>query len=162
MKHIIHAALAASMALASVANAHEFTSGTLTVAHVFAFETPKTARVGAGYMMITNSGPEADTLLSVKADFPKVMLHKTEEQDGVARMLHMDAVEIPAGATVAFEPGGLHVMFMGLNGDPLERGEKIPATLVFENAGDVSVIFTVMDRKAGSKAMDHSNHGATN
>ncbi|PJN92451.1 hypothetical protein CNY89_29595, partial [Amaricoccus sp. HAR-UPW-R2A-40] len=36
---------------------------------------------------------------------------------------------------MTFAPGGAHVMFMGLDGDPFEVGEVIPATLVFEKAG---------------------------
>jgi copper(I)-binding protein len=34
-------------------------------------------------------------------------------------------------------------MFMGLIGDPFEEGETVPATLVFENAGEVEIEFNV-------------------
>ena len=52
------------------------------------------------------------------------------------KMRHVDAVEIPPGESVRLEPGGLHVMLMGV--DPaLEAGERISVTLVFERAGEV-------------------------
>ena len=71
--------------------------------------------------------------------------------DGVARMVHLDAIDIPAGGSVTLAPGGLHIMLMGLTG-PVTEGDMIPATLVFETAGRVEVEFSV-DAPAG---MDHS------
>lgn len=141
--------------------AHEFTSGPLTIDHPMAFETAQTAMSAGGYMTITNTGTQTDQLVGIEADFPKVMLHTTEEKDGIARMMHVDTIEIPAGGTVALQPGGLHVMFMGLNGDPFEVGEEIPATLIFEQAGPVEVVFIVEERgDNGAAKIDHSNHGA--
>ena len=40
------------------------------------------------------------------------------------------------------ERGGLHVMFMGLNG-PFEEGAAVDVTLVFENAGEIDVAIPV-------------------
>ncbi|WP_246227543.1 copper chaperone PCu(A)C [Roseobacter ponti] len=130
------------------ATAQQITAGDLVIDHPFVFETPVTAMAGGGYLEITNTGDTADRLIGVEADFPRVMIHTTEEKDGVARMMHVDAVEVPAGATTVLAPGGFHVMFMGLQGDPFETGEQIPATLIFENAGRVDVIFDVRSRTA--------------
>lgn len=142
---------------AGPATAHEYKVGNLSVDHPFAYETPKVARAGGGYMMITNSGAEADRLIEVRAEFPQVMIHlSTVDDQGVARMEHVMALDIPAGETVELAPGGYHVMFMGLNGNPLEEGDKVPATLVFEKAGELEVVFNVEKRKHGSE--DHSNH----
>lgn len=155
MKHIL--ALTVALGLPGLAAAHEFTAGDLEVIHPMAFETPKAAKSGAGYLEIVNMGDAADALLEVRADFPKVMLHKSEEKDGVASMMHVDKIAIPAGETVSLAPGGFHVMFMGLNGDPLEKGEKIKATLVFERAGELEVEFTVEPRRGADGHADH-NH----
>lgn len=139
----------------SLAAAHEFTLGDLEILHPMAFETPVTAKSGAGYLTVTNTGESDDSLVEVRADFPKVMLHLSEEKDGVATMTHVDKLDIPAGETVELAPGGYHVMFMGLGGDPLEVGEKIKATLVFEQAGEIDVEFNVEPRDGAS---DHSGH----
>ena len=77
----------------------------------------------------------------------------------IARMMKVEGITVPAGETVALEPGGFHVMFMGLRGDPFEVGEEIPATLTFENAGDLSILFTVEKRRMDHGTMDHSGHG---
>lgn len=120
--------------------------GPIQVTNAYAFETPKTAMAGAGYLTLQNSGETADRLIAVQADFPQVMIHTTEEKEGVTRMMHVDAVDIAAGSTVTFAPGSLHVMFMGLAGDPFEVGEEVPTVLVFEQAGEVDVVFKVVAR----------------
>ncbi|WP_299851753.1 copper chaperone PCu(A)C [uncultured Roseovarius sp.] len=143
--------LTLALGLPTLATAHDFTAKDLEIQHPMAFETPVTAKSGAGYFIVNNTGKTDDTLLEVRADFPKVMLHKSEEKDGVATMMHVDKIDIPAGETIELAPGGFHVMFMGLDGDPLEEGEKIKATLVFEHAGEVEIEFNVEPRSKAAE-----------
>lgn len=133
--------------------AHDYRVGDLVVNHPVAHETIKSAMSGAGYFTVTNNGDNDDRLLAVTADFPRVMMHDTSVTDGIATMAHLsDGVIVPAGGTISFAPGGMHVMFMGLKGDPFEVGEEIPATLTFETAGDVAIVFNV---EAMSTTHDH-------
>lgn len=143
--------------LPSYSLAHDYAVGDLAIAHPIAFETAATARAGAGYMAITNDGKTDDRLVAVDADFPRVMLHETRTEGDIATMVHLDEIIIPAGETVVFEPGGKHVMFMGL-GEPFELGDDIPATLTFENAGAVGVVFKVEARPESGTDTDHSHH----
>ncbi len=156
MKLFSRMATAAFCTFATAVAAHDFKVGDLVIGHPMAFETARTAMSGGGFFSVTNTGDSDDRLLEVRAEFPSVQLHNTEMTDDVARMFHVDAVDIPAGETVQLAPGGLHVMFMGLGGDPFEAGETFPATLVFEKAGEVEVVFNVEARTA--EAMDHSGH----
>ncbi|WP_386679556.1 copper chaperone PCu(A)C [Loktanella sp. R86503] len=145
--------------LPGFAMGHDYKVGDLHVEHPFARATPTTAMTGAGYLTILNSGAEDDTLVAIEADFPRVMMHDSATVDGIATMTHVDAVTIPAGESVSFEPGGMHVMFMGLNGDPLEVGENVPATLVFEKAGRLDVVFNVEEASTDAAGHDaHTNH----
>jgi len=123
--------------------AHEYKIGDLVIDHPIARETTAMAMSSAGYFVVTNTGETDDTLLAVRADFPRVMVHDTEVVNDVATMVHLDQLVIPAGETVTLAPGGKHVMFMGLKGDPMEEGEQVPATLVFENAGEIDIMFNV-------------------
>ena len=94
-------------------------------------------------------------------DFPRVSLHGTEtDPQGVTRMIPIDGIEIAPGETVTLAPGGMHVMFMGLDGDPFEEGERIPATLVFERAGEISVEFWVEPRDGGMTGHEGHDHGS--
>ena len=151
--------LAALLALASPLAAHEYEAGDLVVGHPYALATAPSAKTGAGYLTVTNEGDAPDRLVAVETAFPMTMLHATEvDAAGTARMVHLDGVDIPAGATVTLAPGGVHVMFMGLTG-PLEAGRAFPATLVFEKAGPVPVEFKVEARDAADGAPDaHADH----
>ncbi len=153
-------ALLGALALgATTAIADEYKVGDLVITHPMAFETAQTAQTGGGFLTITNTGATADMLVGVTADFPRVEIHTTEMNGDVARMMRVEAIEIPAGETVALQPGGFHVMFMGLGGDPFEVGEEIPATLMFENAGALEIRFQVEERTMGDHGtMNHAGN----
>ena len=63
-------------------------------------------------------------------------------------------IPIPAGATVTLQPGGLHVMLIGLTA-PLAQGGRVPLTLRFARAGEVRVVLDV--QAAGARGM--GGHG---
>lgn len=71
-----------------------------------------------------------------------------------------DGIAVPAGATVTLAPGGLHLMFMRLNG-PLVEGQSVGVTLDFEKAGAVALEMPVLASGA-AEAEGHgmAHHGA--
>ena len=141
--------LAALAILAAAASVHaQDHSGSIVVSDAYIYETPPNSTSGGGYLTIENTGEAADRLLEVRADYPQVMIHESRMADGVARMGAVEGVEIAPGEIVRFAPGGLHVMFMDTGGDRFEEGESVPATLVFEMAGEVPFAFTVIRRGA--------------
>ena len=88
---------------------------------------------------IDNAGDGDDEL--VRASSPAaaaVELHRTEIDDGRATMTELDAVTIPAGETVAFRPGGLHLMVV-LPDETVTEGGTFPLTLHFDRSGDRTV-----------------------
>ena len=96
-------------------------------------------RPGVVYLTIRNTGAADDVLMGITttvADRP--MLHETVVTDGIASMPHVMSVPVPAGGTIALEPGGFHAMLMRLN-QTLEKGATFPVTLTFQNAGAVTV-----------------------
>ncbi|NNU79822.1 copper chaperone PCu(A)C [Halovulum dunhuangense] len=140
--------------------AHDYKLGDLVIEHPHSYATPPVARAGAGYMTIRNTGTEAEVLLSASAGFADAQIHITEAgADGVMRMIEQEAgVPIPAGESVSFMPGGLHVMFTGLQA-PFVTGEANDVTLVFERAGEITVSFEIEDRPAVTTGtMGHEGH----
>lgn len=98
----------------------------------------------AVYMTISNTG-DADRLVKASSDVAAaVELHNNENKDGVMIMTQLQSVDVPAGGTVEFDPGGMHVMLIGLKRD-LKPGDTVPITLQFAQAGDVAVQATVRD-----------------
>lgn len=112
--------------------------GDLAVSGAWSRASIGTGRPGIVYLTIRNDGAD-DVLTGLATPAAAMpMLHETVMEDGVATMPHVTAVPVPAGATVALEPGGLHAMLMDLTA-PLEEGTTIPVTLTFEQAGEVTV-----------------------
>ncbi len=156
----ITAVLACALAFPSLAG--DIIAGDLRIERPVVFKSFAKARAAGGYMRVTNTGETDDLLIGVTVDGPMAMLHESREEDGVMRMIHLDAIEIPAGETVSFQPGGLHVMIMGLQPDDLPVGEVLDATLIFDRAGEVEVIFNVEELPADGKMMDHGGHSHDN
>ena len=130
----------------------------LTVSDAYSFAAPKNARTAAGYLTLTNTGDEPAILVGVEADFPRVMLHDTEIKDDVARMFHVEKFEIPAGGELKLEPGSGHIMFMGLDGEPIEDGEEIPVRLIFDTHDPLDVQLDVRTRETGHGHGHGGNH----
>ena len=138
------AALALLCALAAPAAwADTFKSGEITVEDAWARATPKGAPVGVGYLTIRNDGATPDRLIGGASEFAAVQLHEMSMADGVMKMREVaGGLEIPAHGAVTLKPSGYHLMFVGLK-QPLALGEKVRASLKFEHAGDISVLFAV-------------------
>ncbi len=129
-------------------------AGDIAVEGVWARASAGMARAGAAFMTIKNSG-ETDKLVAAKADVSKrVELHTHLHEDGVMKMRQVENIEAAKGMTM-LKPGGLHVMFMGLNA-PFKAGTNFPLTLVFEKAGEIKVDVKV--RKAGAMGAGEMKH----
>ena len=102
-------------------------------------EAPPGARMLAAYLTVKNSGTEDRMLVEVQSPaFSHVMLHKSEVVDGVARMIHLDEVVIPARGSVQFQPGGLHLM-MPAPEARLSAGDRVPLVLIFADGSRIEV-----------------------
>ncbi len=130
--------VSAGMITPGPAEAQDATIGTLTIKSVWARMPSGSANATAIYFTIVNGGA-ADKLVSAATEVAaKTNLHKSKMSGSMMSMGAVPSVEVPAGATVAFAPGGLHVMVSGLT-RPLKSGDRFPLTLAFEKAGSVTV-----------------------
>ena len=98
------------------------------------------ASPGVVYLSISNTGKRADRLLAVRSPACRVAeLHETRlEGDRMSMVMLPDGVEIPAGSTVEFAPGGLHIMLLELHEDLLV-GQTFDVELDFQISGTVRV-----------------------
>jgi hypothetical protein len=119
-------------------------AGDIEIAEGFVTSAGPRAPTAAAYVTIVNKGSEDDRLTGASgAAARRVELHRHVLEDDVARMLPIpEGVPAPAGATVTLEPGGMHVMLMGLT-EPLTPGASVALTLVFEKAGPLTLTLPV-------------------
>lgn len=141
----------------------------MVVEAAWARNSPMMAEMGAAYMTITS--PVDDKLVSASVDasiaamaqiHEVVMVMPTEDTmamgsetttamgtgdtmpAGEMTMREVEFIELPAGVAVQLKPGGYHIMLMQLVA-PLELGTTIKITLVFENAGEITVDVPVLE-----------------
>jgi copper(I)-binding protein len=144
MKAII-IGLAAFVALATGAQAHDYKIGTLHIVHPWARATPKGASIGGGYMKITNNGTVSDRLVGGSSPIAeRFEVHEMSMDNGVMRMrLLKDGLEIKPGETVELKPGSFHVMLVNLK-QPIVEKERVKGTLIFEKAGTIEVEYATV------------------
>ena len=93
----------------------------------------------AAYLRITNGTLDGDTLVGASTPAATTAsIHQTVTDDSGMTGMHAATLTVPAGETVALEPGGYHVMLTGLAAD-LAPGSEIQLTLTFERAGPLVV-----------------------
>jgi copper(I)-binding protein len=98
----------------------------------------------AGYLTITNDGPD-DVLVAATSSIAKrAVVHLMSITNGVMKMGDVGAgIAIPHGQTVELKPMSSHIMFMGLTSEPA-KGTSFDGTLTFAKAGSLKVSFKVL------------------
>lgn len=98
----------------------------------------------AAYFSYSNNLDKPDTLLSVNSVVAReTQVHESyEAEDGMVGMREQREVIIPAGESVVFKQGGLHVMMMDLRED-LNAGDSVLVELELKLAGKVSTLLPV-------------------
>lgn len=144
---------------AAPASAHEYKVGQLVIGHPWSRETPGGAKIGGGYLTVTNNGSDTERLLGGSIEVADhIEIHEMKMDGAVMQMRPLpDGVEIKPGETIKLEPGGYHMMFMDLK-QPLKKGDMIKAALQFQKAGKVEVEFKVESLGAASPSTSGHNH----
>jgi copper(I)-binding protein len=139
------AVLTAAALFTAPALAHEVKVGSLALTDLWTRATPPKAPTAGGYLTITNTGSEADTLVSASTPLAeKGEIHLMETKDGVMTMKPVEGgIALPAGESVALAPGGYHLMFLGMK-EPIVEGGKMPVTLTFAKAGTIETFLHIL------------------
>lgn len=96
-------------------------------------------RPGAAYFTVTG-GDKGDTLLAVSTPAAlRSELHESMKGDhGMMSMAPIRDVPVPARGTLAFAPGGKHVMLFDL-GPAVKAGQRVPLSLAFAGGKTLQV-----------------------
>lgn len=125
-------------------------SAAVVVHEAWVPEAPPGARVLAAYLDIENASDSTRTLLGVSSGAARaVEIHRSEIDQGMARMRRLEVLELPAGSRTRFAPGGLHLML--LEPVPLTAGAEVPLTLRLDDGTELAV-------KARVRARDQAGH----
>ncbi|MGB5440598.1 MAG: copper chaperone PCu(A)C [Gammaproteobacteria bacterium] len=146
-----HIALLTALCLCTAA-----TAATLDISHAWVREAPPASKVLAAYMAIRNPGDAVISISGISSpDFESAELHRTVVSEGMARMLHIKQLEIPAKGTVMLEPGGLHLMLFNPS-RPLAAGDRVTLTLHLSN--DICLTLDTPVIRRADDGQTHQHH----
>ncbi|MDF1856099.1 copper chaperone PCu(A)C [Pseudooceanicola sp.] len=162
IRHLKRTALAVALVLTPLSAL----AGDIQVEGAYARASSAMAKSGAAFMTLHNSGSADDRLIDARSDIAqRVELHThIDAGNGVMQMRQdEDGFPLPAGGDAKLARGGDHVMFMGLN-RPMNQGDMITVTLVFEKSGEMTVEIPVdLNRKPdAAMGMGHGKMGNGN
>jgi periplasmic copper chaperone A len=109
------------------------------------------AQGGNGAIYLVIRSPSADELIGVASEVAEaVEMHESIMSGDVMEMHQLMSVPLPAGEEVTFDPGGLHIMLVGLKQD-LKIGDAFEISLRFRNHEALRVSVAVKDTPASAR-----------
>ena len=122
---------------------HDAAAAGLALREAWIREAPPTAAMLAGYAELANTGATPLRVTGARsADFGAVELHEMRMDGGMMRMRALEAIEVPAGASVRLAPGGNHLMLMR-PARALRAGDLVRIEFEVEGAAAVGADFEV-------------------
>ncbi|WP_457626903.1 copper chaperone PCu(A)C [Persephonella sp.] len=122
-----------------VVGVYAYTQPVIRIVDPWVRAVPPNMKNSALFMTIVNDGDEDDELIGVETDIARMaQIHKTVNENGVMKMVHVDKIEIHGHTKVELKPGGYHIMLMGLK-RPLKEGGMLKFTLIFKNSGRIQI-----------------------
>lgn len=110
---------------------------TYTEAYIRAMAPEQTST--AAYMIIENKSDKPITIVGVASeDAATVMMHKTVEKKGRARMEHLHELVVPAHGKLILQPGGEHLMLMGMP-EPLVPTDNVTLIITYSDKSTSTV-----------------------
>jgi copper(I)-binding protein len=113
----------------------------------------------ASFMSLHNHDSQAHALVAAESPAAKfVELHTHNLVDGMMQMRTVDEVALPAQSVTRLQPGGLHVMLIGLR-EKLVPGKSIPMTLTYEDGSSREISVPIHRMRMHLRQQDDSDHG---
>lgn len=101
------------------------------------------ARPAAGYFTLDNKGNAPEQLVGASSPAcGMLMLHQSQEVNGVEQMRPVKSVIVPAHGSIQFTPGHYHLMCMKPTA-LMSKGHTVPVTLKFAGGKSLTTEFPV-------------------
>ena len=153
MKRVIISLFAASVVLANSLVLAADAAEEVSVSDAYARAVPPGQPNSASFMVLSNASATGHAVVAAQSSVSKVAeLHTHTMSEGMMKMRQVEKIEIPANGMTKLEPGGLHVMLIGLTQD-LKPGDEVALTLMFEDGSKRNISAPI--RKQQMKMMEH-------
>ena len=136
MKTIILLIIFSLASLSTPAYSNEVAAEVIQVEKAFSRASIPGMSMSAAFMTLKNTGKEDHLLVeAVSSLASSTELHGHVKVNDMMRMRQMQHVHIDAGKSKTLQPGGLHVMFIGLE-KQLIQGETFKLKLIYEDGSE--------------------------
>ena len=100
----------------------------------------------AGYTTFANGEARELAIVGLRSSVADaVEMHEMVQSGSMMRMKRIDAIVVPARGRKTLEPGGLHLMFIGLT-KQVSAGETVRVTVTLKSGEELNVDFPVRKR----------------
>ena len=154
-------ALATMVSWSDMVSAQNTRIGLLEIRNAWVRESVGPAKTAAAYLELYNGGKDVLTITGVNSEsVASVRLHATVRDGEVMRMRSLESIAIAPGQTVALQPGGMHIMFMGVH-EPLRPGMLVDLTLTLSNGrvGRLNIPVLALNSNAEQGGHQHGGPG---
>jgi copper(I)-binding protein len=118
-------------------------AASLNVDSAWARVSPPGAQVGVAYMTLFNPGTAPVVIASIATPVAaNAQVHVTINDNGMMKMRQVTPLVVAAGELLSLEPGGKHMMLMGLR-EGLVAGTDVEINLILESGEIVSIAVPV-------------------
>jgi copper(I)-binding protein len=120
---------------------------------------PPGTQVTAAYGELMNHGDQTITISKLTADLgSEAQMHDVIAEGDQRRMVQLEEANIAPGASLVFEPGGRHIMIIGVGESPAEGSQVDICAL--SAAGTRACTQALVSRQAPGEQDSHDHHGA--
>ena len=120
---------------------------------------PPGTQVTAAYGELMNHSNQTVTISKLTADLgSEAQMHDVIAEGDQRRMVQLEAANIAPGASLVFEPGGRHIMIIGVGESPAE-GSRVDICAL-STAGTRACTQAKVSRQAPGAHDSHDHHGA--
>lgn len=111
----------------------------ISIENAYVRATPPNTQNSAAFMVIHNAMKSDIKLVSASSDIAeRVELHEHIHEDGMMKMRQVESINIKQEQEVSLQPGGYHVMFIGLK-QALKEGDVVNLSLYFDNGDKINI-----------------------
>lgn len=133
-------------------------AGAVSIENAYVRLLPPTLPNTGAFMVIVNNGTADIAAIGAESDVAQsVEIHAHVNEGGLMKMREVEKIEIPAGSQKVLQPGGFHVMLIGLK-KPLDLGQMVDITLNFDDGSSENVKAEVKSVMAGMQMNKGMNH----
>ena len=111
----------------------------LSISNAWIAEAPPVSKVMVAYMSISNSSDEDLEIIHASSDsYSSIEFHETIHEDGMARMVRHDSLQIDAKSSIELKRGGPHLMLFNPT-RRLKAGDSVEIELTLYNRQTISI-----------------------